>query len=345
METLRFEFKKILKNNYGRILIPILIIAIIIISMAMSEVGNQKLEANKDSYYALISSCNLCGKVTADSEKSLAMLEDKLNKAQEDFDNIFFDYQIGKIDRSEYLSLTNDLIDLLNQKDVIDIIKSQFEYCKEDTENRYVMYSNGWNMLFSKNGGMLFSLFAIFIVTLSFAGDTDDGMKRFLVTCKNGRRKLIFSKLISTELITVVSYLAYLFAFGTYVKIKCGLDNGFYPIQSLELYAEYIGSNSIISAFLSVCIIRLLSIMSCIAIITMLYTIINSSTGAIALSFALVFIPMIIDIKALNYFPQRMINYNLFDVNFYIAFGINVLIIIVTAMLGNIFWKRKSNQK
>lgn len=346
MEILRFELKKFFFNNNGRIFIPIVFIIIFIANFCTSNVSNQRMEANKEEYCSIISEYKLGGIVTESSQKKLQKLINNCNEAEDKFDKLFFDYQIGKINKSEYEKAAQYFASIANSSDTLNILQDQFEYAESDINNRYIMYTNSWELLFGHSSNIIFLIYLILIVTLVFAGEIDNGgMRSFNITCKNGRNRLVLSKLAVSEIILASSYIIYIIAYFLFVHWKFGLDSSNFPIQSLQLYSEYTGSVSLINGYISVCAIRLLSLMACASVVHFLYSLINSSIGVISFSTAFVFVPMLINNKALDYLPQNMCDYNLYDLNFKLVFILNLIIIAVFTLLSVIVWKRKSDSK
>lgn len=346
MEILRFELKKFFSNNKGRIFIPIALVLILIANFCTSNISNQRMEVNKEEYFSIISEYKLGGIVTENSQKELQKLIDNCNAAEDEFNKLLYDFQIGKINRSEYEKEAEYLSSITNSKYTLNILQDQFEYAESDINNRYIMYTNSWELLFEHSSDIFFLLYSILIVTLVFAGEIDNGgMRSFNITCKNGRNRLVLSKLAVSEIVLASSYVIYIIAYFLFVHWKFGVDNSNFPIQSLQLYSEYTGSVSLINGYISVCVMRLLSLMACAAVVHFLYSLINSSIGVISFSTAFVFAPMLINNKALDYLPQNMCNYNLYDLNTKLVFILNLIIIAVFALLSVIVWKRKSDSK
>lgn len=346
MEILKFEFKKFFINNKGIIIVPITIITVLILNIFTSNVENPGLEVNKDDYYEITSNYNLCGKVTNETKDELNTLIEKCDAAKKDFDCLLYDLQIGKITNSEYQQSSNNLSKNMNNETVLNLLQAQFEYSEGNTENRYIMYTNAWNLLFKHSSYIYFLIFALMIVTIVFAGDVDNnGAKKIIITCKNGRSKLLLSKFIVSGSILTISYIIYLCLYFSFINFKFGLHCYNFPIQSLQLFASYNKPMSLLKGFILTNIIRLISLLSFSSIIFLLYSLTNSSMGSISFSIILILLPTILDNEILKYFPQKMSNYNLCDFNIYLALAINFIFVTLFLALSIVFWKRKSNSR
>lgn len=346
MEILRFEFKKFFINNKGIIIVPITIIAIFILNIFTSNVDNPGLEVNKERYYEITSSYNLLGKVTDETKNELNSLIEQCDDTNKKFDRLLYDLQVGKITTSEYQQSSNELSKIINNEPVLNLLQAQFEYSEGNVENRYIMYTNAWNLMFEHSSDIYFLIFALMIVTIVFTGDVDNnGVRKIIITCKNGRSKLLLSKFAVAGIILTISYLVYLCLYIVFIHLKFGLDCYNFPIQSLQLFANYNIPISLVQGYIFTIIIRLISLLSFSSIIFTLYSLTNSSMGSISFSIILILLPTIISNENLKYLPQKMCNYNLCDFNIHLALGINLIVITLFLALSIIFWKRKSNAR
>ena len=345
MEILRFEFNKILKNNRGCIIIPTVLLIIFAISILTSHVPNQNLEIYKNEYANIVSEYGLLGNITDESEKNLEILIEKCGKAESDFDELFYKYQLGEINRSEYQNKANELSAITNLKTVIETIQMQFDYAKENPSNRYIMYTNGWDMVTSRNSDIVFLMLVLLVVTLCFRGDTDGGMKSFVLTCNGGKIKLPITKLMVSEIIVCISYILHTTAYYLYIEKKYGLLNGNYPVQSLQMYSDYVSDCSLTSTNIQITLIRLFALVACTAFVFLCFTVINSSIGAICISASFLILPVMFKEINLSFLPQAMCRYQLYDLNFSLSLLINIFLFAIMLVLSILFWKRKSNSK
>ncbi len=345
MEILRFEFNKILKNNRGCIIIPIVLLIIFTISILTSHVPNQNLEVHKNEYENIVSEYSLLGNITVESEKSLENILKKCDKAESDFDKLFYKYQLGEINKGEYQNKANELSAITNLKSVVETIQMQFDYAKESPSNRYIMYTNGWDLVTSRNSDIVFLMLVLLVVTLCFRGDTDGGMKSFVLTCNGGKVKLPLIKLMVSEIIICISYILHTFAYYFYIEKKYGLPNGNYPIQSLQMYSDYTNNSSLILANIQITFIRLFALIICTAFVFLCFTVINSSIGAIITSASFLIFPIMFKESNMSFLPQAMCRYQLYDLNYTFSLLINIFLFAIMFVLSILFWKRKSNSK
>lgn len=345
MEILRFEFNKILKNNRGCIIIPAVLLIIFAISILTSHVPNQNLEVHKKQYENIVLEYGLLGNITDESQKSLENLIKKCDKAESDFDELFYKYQLGEINRSEYQNGANKLAAITNLKSIIETIQTQFDYAKENPSNRYIMYTNGWDLVTSRDSDIVFLMLVLIVVTICFRGDTDGGMKSFVLTCNGGKIKLPITKLMVSEIIICISYILHTTAYYLYIEKKYGLPNGNYPVQSLQMYSDYVRDCSLTLTNIQITLIRLFSLVTCTAFVFWCFTVINSSIGAICISASFLILPVIFKEINLSFLPQTMCQYQLCDLNFSLSLLINIFLFAIMLVSSILFWKRKSNSK
>lgn len=346
METLKLEFKKFFIINKGIFIVPLILIVILALNTATLSAENIGLEINKEEYNKITSTFNLTGKVNKESEKRLNSLIDDMEKANIEFEKVFYDFQIGKIDLSTYQEKSKALGEKINSDKTLKIIKSQFEYAKENTNNRYILYTNGWNLLFSNYSSIYFLIFALIIITLLFSSEIDNSLvKKLIITTKNGKNKLIISKIAVLIFTIIVSFIFYNLTYFSFVKIKFGLPSFGFPIQSLENFQNLTSSISLINAFLVTLSVRLLSLITFSLIAVSIFLIINSSIGGISISFILILLSSELKDDIFKYLPQNITSYNLFDFNVYLALIINLCFIVLFLYLNIILWKRKNSTK
>lgn len=345
MEILRFEFNKFLKNNRGYIIISVALSIMLVISILFSYIPNQNLEMYKEEYLNIVSEYELLGEVTNESEQCLERLIEKCDKAESDFDKLLYRYQLGDINRSEYQKKASELSEITNLKSIIKTIQMQFDYAKENSANRYILYTNGWNLVTIRNFDVIFLLLIILVVTLCFRGDTDGGMKSFLLTCSSGKIKLPIIKLMVCEIIVCISYILHTLVYYYYIIKKYGLPNGNYPVQSLQIYSDYTGDSSLILTNIRITVIRLLALIVCTAFVFLCFSVINSSIGAISISSAFLVLPLMVKNNNISFLPQTMCRYQLYDLNYTFSLLINIMLFIIMFALSILFWKRESNSK
>ncbi|MCC8073175.1 MAG: hypothetical protein LIO62_03505 [Clostridiales bacterium] len=343
MEILRLEFRKFMKNNKGFAVIFTVLPIIFIISVLTSQVSNQYLEIYKDEYSKILCEYNLSGKVTDKSIQSLEKLKDKCEKAQLDFDNLFYKYQLGEISTSEYQSEISELSKITNLKSIIETTETQFDYAKENPDNRYILYTNGWNLLMSRDCDIVFLMLVLLVVTICFLGDTSSGMKSFILTCNLGRIKFLVVKLTVCETIIGFSYILHTLAYYFYIDKKYGLPNGDFPVQSLQMYSDYTDSASLNSASIKVTIVRFSALLVCTAFVFLCFTVFTSSVGAICVSSSFLLIPIMFYEIDLPFLPQEMCLYQLYDLSFLGSLLINIFLFVTSLVLSILLWKRKSN--
>lgn len=255
MRNIKYEFYKLLIKRKGILIILIfMFIKLLTLTFSVQSV-NSKLDENLTVYNEYM--VNISGKLNIEKESYIINEKNKITKASSLVNKIIEDYQNGSITEEEYTDKILSLNKVLDKQRCFNIIYSQYEYVKKDTNRRYFLYTQGWNALLGKEQlDWAFMLLLMMVVTPVFAFEYESGMFQILLSCKKGKKSLAFSKIIviiviSSSLSAVFSIMEFMF-----INFKLGLQSGDFPIQSLEFYSTAIHNISLIKAFILISVIK-----------------------------------------------------------------------------------------
>lgn len=146
---------------------------------------------------------------------------------------------------------------MLDKQGGFNIVYSQYEYIKKDINRRYFLYTQGWDALLGKEQlDWTLMLLLMMVITPVFAFEYESGMYQILLSCKKGEKSLAFSKIIVIIVISAALSAAFSIMEFLFINFKLGLQNGDFPIQSLEFYSTAIHNISLIKSFILMSVIK-----------------------------------------------------------------------------------------
>lgn len=290
MNIFRYELKKIFIENKALYVIIGFVLIMSIFNINADRPYNIGLELEKETYTRLAEEHNLYGKINNEKQDTVMLLKSNCIEAQQSFDEYFVKLRRGDIDSAEFFEETKQYSKKTNDKLGIDQLLNQIDYVKVDPQSRYIMYANGWESLFAMGYEYIFIIFAIIMSALIFAGEIDDGMEGFIVTCNNGKRKTIVSKLTILLGIMAIFIVGINIIHYCYVAENYQLNYGNFPIQSMQSFANCQLNLSIIQGFMLLNLIKYLGI--CIIAITsaIIFVIMKNTITGTAVSMVVSFI-------------------------------------------------------
>lgn len=271
MRDFLFEIKKVLIYQRGVWFIPLLML-LKIASIAMLDHGADfGVETHKEEYLFYLEQVK--GPMTEETQHFLRNESEKIASAKINLENLYMDYYNGVIynqvmSEAELDALSRPFEEQIEKERGFQLIHDQYMYIRENPENRYFIYINGWNGLLAHERLDLPMLFLLLLlITPLFCHEYESKMDTILLSSKKGRVTLVLKKiLLAFGLVTVLSLLFTLFEYG-YFHFKYGLTDGHYPIQSLEYFDSSLKNVSLLGAFIRVSLYKLFGYLSFTAII------------------------------------------------------------------------------
>ena len=287
-----FEWKKIFIKQRGIWIIFIMVLLKVILTVSNGYDSHYIINQNPDGYSFYINQYK--GKLTEKKEQEIKSEYYAVGHATGKLEELSNQWQEGKIDQIQYNSLSRKYYERQKNRAVFNVVYNQYYYAKEAPNLRYIIDGRGWNTLLSyDNPDFLLLLCLIFILTPLFCNEYESGMNALLLSSRNGKYKTGIYKL-SAGIILAVGITA-LFSFIEFICINnlVGLNDGRFPLQSLEFFQNsdyYISMNQ---AFIIVVLFRILGAMLLAACISILGTFSRKSIITLFLGSVLMFLPYI----------------------------------------------------
>lgn len=255
MQSFLFEWKKMMYYQKGILILLLCLLCRILVLLVMDVPYDDKLEQNRESYQFYLEQID--GKL--DEEKAVFLEEEaeKIAKATSDFQTQYDD--INSMTQEEWTKRAESIAKTLENESGFDVIYEQYLYVKEEPEQRYFLYTNGWNSLLANDSLDWFTVILILALTVPvFCQEDESKMDMLLISSYRGskyntQKKILVVSLTAMAISIFNSITSYLF-----YHIKYGLPHGSYPIQSLDFFSTSEKSLTLAEAFLFVSALRVL---------------------------------------------------------------------------------------
>lgn len=243
-----YEWKKMLWYRRGIVYILLFLAMKLVIFCFTGTTTNESLEQNREAYdyYMEI----LEGKLTEEKRDYLEAESLRLAEIKLELGQIQQSYYSGKLKEEEYRQNAASMEEDLAREEGFQAIFNQYIYVRTDPENRYFVYSNGWDQILSnQSADYLGILLLLVLIVPVLCQEYSCGMDQLLITSGKGARSQIWSKVVVCLLTAGIIGIACIgMEYVTYC-VRYGLPCGSYPLQSLESYQYVEKSMSLFEAF------------------------------------------------------------------------------------------------
>ncbi|TCO72166.1 ABC transporter permease [Marinisporobacter balticus] len=287
---MNYEMKKMYIHQKGILFVGLFIVLSMILLFVRDKPVNLSFEESRSQYDVYLEKVE--GRLTEQTEQFLLDESHKINQAKINLDKVYDSYYDGNITEDDFLQERNHLEEVLYNQDGFERIFEQYLYVRENPEQRYFLYTNGWDGLLSNdNLDFLIVLLILVLVTPVFCHEYQCAMNSLGLTMEKGGRHQAICKIL---LVLVSVAVLVLFSFGfryLFFSLKYGLKNGAYPLQSLSYYSTTTKNVSLMETFIYTSMIKLLGYISFSALILFLSVWIKRYTLTLFASTAVILLP------------------------------------------------------
>ncbi|ANY65652.1 ABC transporter permease [Paenibacillus sp. BIHB 4019] len=249
MSIWKYEMKKMLFHHKGFLFIGVYIILSIASMVILDKPANPDVEMNRSQYQFYLDQVQ--GPYSVETEHFFANEAAKISDAKVALQRISDNFYDGELEEQKFLTHSDSLASILKNEKGFQLAYNQYVYVREFPDNRYFLYTNGWDGLLSNDSlDILFVLLVLLLVTPMFCYEFESKMDTLLLTVKKGSRTHALCKI--SHVLVMVSVLCLLSAglrYGFY-DFKYGLDNGHYPLESLSYFGTSIKEVTLLQSFL-----------------------------------------------------------------------------------------------
>lgn len=149
--------------------------------------SNQDIEMNSGPYSYYLDQVN--GPYSEDTERFFANESKTISDANIVLRKAYDNWYDGKISEQEFEALSGPLDKIVQNERGFKLIYDQFAYIREHPDNRYFLYTNGWNGLLANDSlDFLFLALLLVIVTPIFCYEFDSKMDPIILTVHKGTK-------------------------------------------------------------------------------------------------------------------------------------------------------------
>lgn len=296
--------KKTLIKQRGLLIILVMLILKVIFTISSGYDSVYVIDENQQGYATYINQFK--GKLTFAKQKEIDNEYYAVNHATSELEELSRRFIKGEIDKKKYEELSRKNYEGEKNREVFNLVYNQYIYAKEEPTKRYIMDIRGWSSLLSHTSIDFFLIMCLILVfTPLFCYEFESGMNVLLLSSKKGKYKATIYKLIGAFAISV--FLTILFSSLEYLCIDrmVGLQNGNYPLKSLEFFKSSEYNISLNQAFLITILNRTLGSLMLALIISIVGILSKKTIITLFTSSVLVFLPYILfsDKSLLYYLP------------------------------------------
>lgn len=248
---MQYEIRKMFRHQKGLWLIILYFLLSFAGLLLFDTPMNSAVERNQAAYNHYLHQVE--GKCTKETEDLLSKEAERIAKANSELQRLYGEYYDGKLTEKEFTSQIVAAEETVRYQKGFELLYEQYNGIRENTENRWFLYTNGWDGLLSHDSlDLLFVLLLLLLITPVFCQEYESKMDELILTEPKGARyyalhQIALVVLVVCALCLLNSGMRYLF-YGW----KYGLPNGDYPLQSLSFFSNSTREKTLIGTFLEV---------------------------------------------------------------------------------------------
>lgn len=142
---------------------------------------NPEIEQNKAAYDYYLQQVE--GKCTDETETFLSKEAGRIAQANSRLQNLYDYYSDGKLTENELTSQIAQAEETVRYQKGFELVFEQYNGIQESKENRWFLYTNGWDGLLSHDSlNLLFFLLLLLLITPVFCQEYESGMNELIMT-------------------------------------------------------------------------------------------------------------------------------------------------------------------
>lgn len=256
MDVVRYEWKKLMRHSKVFWMIMAFVILKVLELMVSHGPGMAEAGRYSSSYGEYLSVVE--GRVDEGTAEFFSAKDEEFSRAESLLQTIYQKYSSGEWTEEEYRSRLGELERLMATKEGYDVLYSQYLYARENPKNRYLLDTNAWEALISKESLDMGLLFVIMISAAAcFGRENVSEMDTIIRMSVNGGRKTAAGKILLVILLSSSLCILDFCIQAAFFHWGYGFGHGDYPVQSLEFGSAYEGDMSLTGAAESICLFRM----------------------------------------------------------------------------------------
>ncbi len=287
---MEYEIRKMFWHQKGLWLILLYFVLSIAGLLLFDTPSNPEIEQNKAAYDTYLQQVE--GKCTDETETFLSKEAERIAEANSRLQNLYDDYSNGKLTKKELTNQVTGVEETIRYQKGFELVFEQYNGIQESMENRWFLYTNGWDGLLSHDSlDLLFVLLLLLLITPVFCQEYESGMNELIITEPRGAKRNAFHKIVLVVLaVCAICLLSSGMRFLFY-NLKYGLTHGDYPMQSLSYFATSTRRATLIGAFLEISFGKLFGSLSLAVLILFVSACVRKYALTLFVSTAAVLLP------------------------------------------------------
>lgn len=290
---LSLEWKKLLIKQKGLFIIGLMILLKVILTLQQGYDSDMIIDRNPEAYATYINLFE--GKLTEAKEQQLKDEYYAVTNAKVELEELIQKWKSGSIGKESYEQASAQYYERLKNQAVFNKIYNQYYYAKENPEKRYLMDERGWETLLSNSmPDFVLLLTLIIVLTPLFCYEYENEMDMLLLSSSKGKYQTGVAKLTIAAILAATITL--LFTVIEYVSLAwhVGMENGHFPLQSLQFFASSAYDITLNQALLLLVFIRMIGAILFAGCICLVSIISKKTIITLFVSSILVFLPYIL---------------------------------------------------
>lgn len=248
---MQYEIRKMFRHQKGLWLILLYFVLSFAALLIFDTPIINNVERNREAYNHYLHQVE--GKCTDKTESLLSKEAQRIAKANSELQRLYGDYYDGKLTEKEFTSQIAAAEETVRYQKGFELLYEQYNGIRENTENRWFLYTNGWDSLLSHDSlDLLFVLLLLLLITPVFCQEYESKMDELIMAEPKGATHHAKHKIVLVVLVVCILCLLYSGMRYLFYEWKYGLPHGNYPLQSLSYFASSTREATLIGTFLKI---------------------------------------------------------------------------------------------
>lgn len=256
MELFRFESKKMLIHQKGLLILLAFMAAAVAFWVITDSPAAPDMELYRASYEKELPQVE--GALTQEKRNWIENAFSESFRAKQQLPQLYQAYYAGSLSKEEFEAQKATLQESAARYQGLNVLYDQYMYVRGSESDRWLIYTNGWDALLSRDAPNLFFIAALVLLLIPLlCGEYGCGMDQLLLStgCGSsvmGRQKCVLAILLAAGLSLAFDLLRLAFC-----ALKYGLPCPNAPIQSLQTFENCIFDVSLGNALVIILYVRM----------------------------------------------------------------------------------------
>ena len=256
MQIVLYEWKKIFINQRGWLVILVALMLKMGYLLIVDTPEYVEVEQYRNDYMYYMQNVN--GKLSDEKTHYIEAIASQSAAVKDIISQTYLDFYAGNISEKECNLKVEELSGIAKRSQGMNALYEQYLYVRQQPENRYMMYPNGWAALLQEDELDFFFLTALLILIIQLVcNEYVCKMDCLVLTTLKGSKNFGIKKELMALFLALALNLFFNIEHFIFCEVKYGLSDAGYPIQSLECFSECPYSINLGQAFLALMVLRM----------------------------------------------------------------------------------------